>query len=465
MSMSRSVNNNALMTVPPRLKRATRPPRGTSPLIQGLERAAAAGEADLGAFWRGVESGGTPIVGDLDEQGHRTATFLWRGGDELADVILVANKIADADSYEENRMARVPGTDVWHLTYRMRSDWRASYTVAPVPADGTPAPKDALSAMTRLRRERAIAVAEPQDRAAVARWFDALAHARPDPWARERLDENHSVVSLPEAPSDPRHRVRGNVKPGEVTEHRVASRHLDNTRTVWIHRPEIYPPEGEPWPVTVLLDGRTWYDLPLAPLLDGLIAEGALPPMLTVMVDSLDPGTRTRELACHDPFVCFLDTELPAWLRNLHPITDDPDRTLVAGQSLGGLTALYAALRAPGRFGRVLSQSGSYWWPNVAGTGGESERMVRLVADAETLPGRVHLSAGLQEWSLIGANRRVHEVLCTRGAQLGRPDGFAALAEYNGGHDRACWRADLPDGLVALTEDWPRSTGRTGRGE
>ncbi|WP_235005976.1 enterochelin esterase [Nocardiopsis sp. JB363] len=458
--MSHSVKTNALMTVPPRLKRATRPPRGTSPLIEELERVAATGKADLGAFWRGVEETGTPIVGELDDDGHRTATFLWRGGDELADVVLVANKIADADSYDENRMDRVPGTDVWHLTYRMRSDWRASYTVAPVPADGSRPPENALSAMTRLRRERALAVAEPDDRSSVARWFDALTHARPDPRSRERLDEHHSVVSLPEAPAELRHRVRGDARAGEVTEHRVASRHLDNTRTVWVHRPAVAPAEREPWPVVVLLDGRTWHDLPLAPLLDGLIAEGALPPMLTVMVDSLDPGTRMRELACHDPFVSFLDTELPAWLRNLHPITDDPERTLVAGQSLGGLTSLYAALRAPERFGRVLSQSGSYWWPNVAGTGGESEHMVHLSTEADTLPGRVHLSAGLHEWALIGANRRVHEALCERGTELGRPNGFATLTEYNGGHDRACWRVDLPDGLVALTDDWPRPTGR-----
>lgn len=452
MSMSRDVNPT-LMTVPPRLKRATRPPRGVSPLITDLERAAAEGDTDTEAFWERVERTGTPIVGERDDQGRRTATFLWRGGDELADVILTADRIAAADSYERNRMERIPGTDVWHLTYLMRSDWRASYSVAPVPADGTPAPENALSATTRTRRERALALSDPEDRPAVARWFDALAHARPDPRAREALDAHHSVVSLPEAPPELRHDP--DAPRGTLTRHTLASERLGNTRDVWIHRPAREPVDGT-WTVAILLDGRTWHDLPLAPLLDGLIADGTLPPMLTVMVDSLDQATRTRELACHDLFVDFLDTELLPWLGELHPVTGDPGRTLIAGQSLGGLTALYAALRRPGRFGRVLSQSGSYWWPNPAVTGGETERTVRLVREADALPERVHLSAGLHEWALLGANGRVHEALIERGRELGLPGDFADFTEYNGGHDKACWRADLPHGLIALTEDHAR---------
>ncbi|MEX0632289.1 alpha/beta hydrolase-fold protein [Serratia ureilytica] len=39
-------------------------------------------------------------------------------------------------------------------------------------------------------------------------------------------------------------------------------------------------------------------------------------------------------------------------------------RTVVAGR-YGGLAALYAGLHWPARFGHVLSQSGSFWWPTV----------------------------------------------------------------------------------------------------
>jgi enterochelin esterase-like enzyme len=42
------------------------------------------------------------------------------------------------------------------------------------------------------------------------------------------------------------------------------------------------------------------------------------------------------------------------------------------------------------------------------------------------------------------------------GQALGRDPGFAVFEEYNGGHDRACWRAGLPDGLAFATADWER---------
>ncbi|MFV2196906.1 enterochelin esterase domain-containing protein [Nocardiopsis sp. LOL_012] len=179
--------------VPPRLKRTVRPERVPTPRVDEVAK-------DPEGVWAFVRRSGTPLVGEADDEGRRTVTFLWRGGDGLADVLLVANKIADADSYGHCRMERVPGTDVWHLTYRMRGDWRSSYTVAPVPAGAAAGDPADLPETLRVRRERAMAVSEPGDRPAVARWFAALAHTVPDPFSRERLDCAASVVSLPEAP-------------------------------------------------------------------------------------------------------------------------------------------------------------------------------------------------------------------------------------------------------------------------
>ena len=49
------------------------------------------------------------------------------------------------------------------------------------------------------------------------------------------------------------------------------------------------------------------------------------------------------------------------------PITDDPSRSVVVGQSLGGLAALWLAHRHPGRFGCAVAQSSSLWWPGGDG--------------------------------------------------------------------------------------------------
>lgn len=433
-------------TIPPRLKRTVRPERVPTPCVAEAAR-------DTAGFWESVRRTGTPLVGEADAEGRRTVTFLWRGGDELADVLLVANKVADADSYDHNRMERIPGTDVRHLTYRMRGDWRASYTVAPIPAGAGPDDPAALPEMLRVRRERALAVSEPEDRPAVARWFAALAHAVADPLAREQLDGRHSVVSLPEAPAPP---VGAPGAPaGRVEEQGFASAVLGDDRPVWVHEPARRPPGGRPWPVALLLDGQDWHaDLPRA--LDGLVHAGTLPPMLTVMVDSLGFASRSEQLACSDDFVRALGGELLPRLGERYRITADPRRTLVAGQSLGGLSAMHAALTDPDRFGRVVSQSGSFWWPNVAVTGGESERTTGRVAGADRLPDRVHLSAGTHEWSLLDPNRRLRDALAARAADLGGDPAAVLLEEYHGGHDRACWRAGLPAALAFATGDWER---------
>lgn len=103
-------------------------------------------------------------------------------------------------------------------------------------------------------------------------------------------------------------------------------------------------------------------------IMDNLLAEGAIQPLVAVMVDN--PGRtwqesmaiREKELSCHAPFADFLAQELRPWLRQTCALTADPAQTIVAGGSLGGLAAAFAALTHPESFGSVLSMSGSFWW-------------------------------------------------------------------------------------------------------
>ncbi|WP_249352135.1 enterochelin esterase domain-containing protein [Nocardiopsis akebiae] len=94
----------------------------------------------------------------------RAVTFLWRRGDDLGDLLHAADKAADASSYDADRTERIPGTDVWHLTYRTRGDRRASCSVAPVPAHGEPPPPEEWPESVRVRRERAPAVSAGRER-------------------------------------------------------------------------------------------------------------------------------------------------------------------------------------------------------------------------------------------------------------------------------------------------------------
>ncbi|MFH8591287.1 enterochelin esterase [Streptomyces rimosus] len=400
---------------PPRVPRPSPVPRVTDERV--VRRA---GGAD---FWRAVEREGTPLVGP-DPWGaadHALVTFLWRGSAATRAVLVSPNKLADPRDPAGNLMDRVPGTDVWHWSVRMRRDWHATYTLC-VDEGGGPAADDEAY-WPWLRAQRRLDPLNPHTLA--SRWGGPPA----------------SCVALPDAPRGEEWREWPGVPRGSVSVHTVHSARLGNARRVWRYTPPRGAEPGAELPVLVLLDGEMWQPgLGVATLLDNLIADGRIPPLVALLPESLGADARWAEMTCDPRFAGFLADELLPWAAADLPLTADPARTVVAGQSLGGLTAAYTAVTAPGRFGCVLAQSGSFWWPNGPGAQWLTDR----IAASPRLPVRFRLSAGEQEWVALPANRRLRDTLAAKGYE------DAVYREYNGGHDYLCWRTELADGLCAL---------------
>jgi enterochelin esterase family protein len=408
---------------PPRIPKFPPPRLAESPRVAALRPEA------LDAFWDDVEREGTPLVEPAPgAPAHRIVTFLWRAGDELDGVLLLANKLTDPSVPEHSALRRVPGTDVWHLSFLLRADWRATYQLAPqAPA-----------------RERT-AHAGPR-----SRWGGAAASAVPDPRnprtfpAARREGAPLSVVELPDAPPQPWSQPDPGVPAGTLVAHRVASARLGNERRVWVHVPHGVDPAGAGIATLVLLDGEDWAGRRGAPvILDNLVAAGRIGPVVTLMPDAIDLPTRSAELTCDVRFVEFLADELLPWARDAVGVRSEPARTIVGGCSLGGLTALFAALRRPDRFGCVHVQSASLWWPSGSEFEGQAGWIVGEARRATRVPLRTSLAVGLQEWTLLGLHRHLRDVLELRGSWM-------HYAEYHGGHDAICWRGGLADGLQAL---------------
>lgn len=433
------------MSVPPQIAGADRLDRVTSPAVAAV-RAAPDPLAAADELWRTAARDGTPLVETLDD-GTIAATFLWRG--DAAEMFLVANKIADVDTFDECRFERVEHTDVWSLSFRVGRDWRASYGLAAVPHHGR-RPDTPLGELLELRRSRSLAAAPPEAAPALNRWFDALWFAAPDPLAREQLDATMSVASMPDAPPQPWVGAAPAAGAGTTVTWEATSEALGTTRTISAHRTP--GADGEPVPVVVLLDGEAWLDLPLSPALDAMVEAGALAPLVAVFVPSLDFVTRVRDLTCNPAFVDFLADEVLTAAGAHWPAHTDADHVTIAGQSLGGLTALYAGCARPDVFGNVVSQSGSYWWPNAT-TSASSEWLTAEVRAGCPLPRFTWLEVGLQEWVLLEPTRRMRDALTARGARLD-------YREFNGGHDRACWRGSLLDALTAVPTLSPAGGGR-----
>ena len=96
--------------------------------------------------------------------------------------------------------------------------------------------------------------------------------------------------------------------------------------------------------------------------------------------------------------------------------------------------ALYAGLRMPALFGKVLSQSGAFSVPD------HDFVVWDLLHGCDPSQIKVWMDAGTMEW-LSSCNRSMAALLEERGYAF-------IYQEFNGGHNYTSWRNDLADGLI-----------------
>ncbi len=406
--------------------------------IAALQRELEAGNAQaLDAFWQEVAEKGAPLFEPIEgDDQYVLVTFLWRGNEETRNVVVIGG-LAGWDDFKEQQMTRLLATDVWYRTYRGQRELRTTYRLGI---------NDSLEPLHKEKlRER------------LAGWQCDPLNPRTFLYPADKeipgdRDDIVSVLELPGAPPQPYYAPRPGVPTGKIEMYRLRSEILENERRVWIYTPPRYTHEGEPYRLLVLFDGLAYIDLvPTPVILENLLAERQIPPLVTVLIDSLAHEVRSRELPCQQPFVDYLTTELLPWVRERYHVTADPQRTIVGGSSYGGLAATFAGFRAPETFGNVLAQSGSFWWkPEEAS---EHEWLARQFVLSPRLPLHFYLDVGLKELSStpdngptqVIVNRHMRDVLQAKGYPV-------TYAEFMGGHDYICWRGTIADGLLALLQ-------------
>ncbi|MEV4566281.1 alpha/beta hydrolase-fold protein [Nonomuraea sp. NPDC049419] len=339
------------------------------------------GEPGTEEFWRAARS---PAVAS-DGEGW-TTLFLWRGGP--ARVVF--------ESWSEPvPLARFGGTDCWYAEVAMPARLRVTYQVET--GDG----------------------------------------AFADPLNPVGAGGERSIAATPDVPEQPYWPSVGpdDVLPLPDTRLRWASAVLGGRRTVRVH------PAGGGGPVVLLLDGDDWLHLhPAMTAFDAAVAAGALPPATLVFLPVRD---RSHEYACRPELWRAVRDELLPLLAG-SGVPADPGTLAVAGQSLGGLTALYAALEFPGLMAGVACQSGSFWWEPGAESradplGGPAGGAVaaRLERDRPDLSGlRVAFDVGEHEHRVLPHCERVESLVARAGATV-------RVSRSPSDHDRAGWRHAL----------------------
>lgn len=253
---------------------------------------------------------------------------------------------------------------------------------------------------------------------------------------------------------------RSNTHAGQLLKYRFKSPLLSNRRDIWVYVPYQYSAQHNSYPLLLVFDGQAYVSdlIPSPIILDNLIHEKAIPPVIAVFISSIDQKTRNQELPCHRPFADFLALELLPWIRSHYHVTTDPQQTIVAGSSYGGLAAAYAAWTYPNYFGHVLSQSGAFWWKPKEDK--KDQWLIKQLAESPAISVRFYLDVGKEECesfadchSMLTVNRNLSKTLKAKGCVV-------HYQEFDGGHQYECWRRTFAHGLMALIGNPVESTSK-----
>jgi enterochelin esterase-like enzyme len=248
-----------------------------------------------------------------------------------------------------------------------------------------------------------------------------------------------------------------------------ASEHVPLPRNLYVYLPREYPQADRNCPVIYFNDGGNLFaqessdvwNLGLDRILDALIDQGAIPPVVVVGI-----GSTSDRSAEYEPY----PIRLPGKMKNLNPITNEyiefmqcelipciesnfmimrekKGRT-IAGFSYGGVFAFYASLKKPELFGGILALSPSLWVGNDYLVGKE-----KMLKEYEGSTGgirqRIYFDMGGKEGA-FGDPRYVSGRFRKILAEKMKPEDLNMVYDPTGRHDGSSWTKRLPDALVWL---------------
>jgi enterochelin esterase family protein len=216
-------------------------------------------------------------------------------------------------------------------------------------------------------------------------------------------------------------------------------------RPVQIYVPAEARP-GKRYPLLIVHDGADFLHYgTMKTVLDNLIHRHEVAPLLVCFTSG---GSRNVEYAANATHADFLRFDLLPWLEAHYPVLPGVEHRGLMGASFGGVASLFAAVRHPDVWGRLLLQSGSFAFTDI----GDHDRgvlwdpIVKFVngfrEESAPLHARVYQSCGTFE-SLIYYNRSLVPLFqkCAEAHMFNEaPDG----------HNWINWRDRLREGLTFL---------------
>lgn len=265
----------------------------------------------------------------------------------------------------------------------------------------------------------------------------------------------------------------GTVDPNNPRTLIVETHPIDYQRAITVYVPAQYVP-GTAAPFLVVHDGPALGkpDTMLPRVLDNLIAQHRIPPMIAIMIahggGDAQGHERGREYdTMSGKFAEFIEAEvLPLVEKNYHvTLTKDPEGRAAMGNSSGGAAALSMAWYHPELYHRVITYSGTFvnqQWPfNPETPGGAWDFHAKLIPQSKRKPIRLWLEVGdhdnynpnvmrdgMHDW--VEANNRMATVLKAKGYH------YQYVFALNAGHsDRKVREQTLPQALEWAWQGYP----------
>ncbi len=226
-----------------------------------------------------------------------------------------------------------------------------------------------------------------------------------------------------------------------VTEHFLDSSKLEEKRKYWLLENKGNKNYDG---VFLCTDGYTYIkDKKLLRVLHSLRKKEIIPNLLFLFIENKE---RTTELAANENFKDYLTKEVMDQISKNYEITLDPDKNVICGKSLGGLNALYTAVKSD-LFKNIISHSGTFIWNYQDKR--DPDYLFEEIENNDFQARNIYLDVGVLEdqfvpsWfmSLIGVNKRMRETIKEKS------DNFC-FNIFNGGHDYYCWRKNMIKALL-----------------
>ncbi len=267
--------------------------------------------------------------------------------------------------------------------------------------------------------------------------------------------------------------VFGTVDPNNPKTLIVQTHPIDYKRTVTVYIPAQYVPGTEaPFIVTHDGPGLGRPDMSVPHVLDNLIAQHRVPPMIAIMVSHGGGDAQGSERGLEydtmsGKYAEFIEAEvLPLVEKNYNvKLTKNPDGRATMGGSSGGSCALIMAWYHPEWYHRVITFSGTFvnqQWPfNPETPGGAWDLHEKLIPQSAPKPIRLWMEVGdrdnynpnimrdnMHDW--VEANNRMATVLKAKGYH------YQYVFALNAGHtDRNVRSQTLPEALEWAWKGYP----------